>query len=276
MLWSEFLLRTPPNVAEKIEDLFKIDGQNVALTNQEVEFYCNSDKCKGNRLFHLINNPNMGTGYSSKNEFINYWCKNCGGLGKTFSLKLTRAANAKATEGQAMKFGEDPPFGPSTPSRLIKLIGPDRELFLKGRRAETQGLGVGAFAYYRRVVENQKGRLITEISAVANKLNAPQEIKDKFEQALNETQFSRAVDDIKDAIPSALYIDGHNPLILLHKALSEGLHGGTDEECLELATSIRLVLTDLSERLSLALREESELKQAIATLLNRGKKTPSA
>jgi len=46
---------------------------------------------------------------------------------------------------------------------VITLIGPDREIFLRGRRAENQGLGIGAFAYYRRVVENQKGRIITQI-----------------------------------------------------------------------------------------------------------------
>jgi hypothetical protein len=38
-----------------------------------------------------------------------------------------------------------------------------------GRRAENQGMGIGAFAYYRRVVENQKNRIIAEIKRVAEK-----------------------------------------------------------------------------------------------------------
>ena len=42
----------------------------------------------------------------------------------------------------------------------MKLVGPDRDDFLKGRRCENQGLGVGAFIYYRRVVENQKNRIL--------------------------------------------------------------------------------------------------------------------
>ncbi len=49
--------------------------------------------------------------------------------------------------------------------------------------------------------------------------------------------------------------------------LSEGLHAGTDKECLELATSIRVVLTELAERISQALKDEAELNQAVARLM---------
>ena len=54
----------------------------------------------------------------------------------------------------------------------------------------------------------------------------------------------------KVAIPESLLINGHNPILLLHNALSEGVHAMTDEQCLELASSIRIVLAELSERIS--------------------------
>jgi hypothetical protein len=50
------------------------------------------------------------------------------------------------------------------------------------------------------------------------------------------------------------------PLLLLHDALSEGIHEYTDAECLELATAIRLILTDLSEKISMTLKEKAEIK----------------
>jgi hypothetical protein len=150
-----------------------------------------------------------------------------------------------ANEGAAVKLGEFSSFGPPIPSRVITLIGPDRELFIRGRRAENQGLGIGAFAYYRRVVENQKGRLIIEIAKVAKRLGAAEEELARFKAAARESQFRRAIDDIKSSIPKVLMINGHNPLTLLHSALSEGLHAGADEECLELATSIRVVSLNL-------------------------------
>lgn len=55
--------------------------------------------------------------------------------------------------------------------------------------------------------------------------------------------------------------------LLLHNALSEGLHAQTDEECLELATSIRVVLTDLVERMASVLSDHAELKTAVKRLV---------
>lgn len=162
-----------------------------------------------------------------------------------------------------------PPFGPPVPSKVVTLIGPDREMFLRGRRVENQGLGIGAFAYYRRVVENQKGRLIKKIGEVAKRSGASEAVLNIFERAAKETQFSKAVESVKSVLPPVLLIDGHNPLTLLHSALSEGLHEKTEEQCLELATSIRVVLTKLSERISTALKDEAESKQALNTLMNK-------
>ena len=52
---------------------------------------------------------------------------------------------------------------------------------------------------------------------------------------------------IKHGLPSALFIRGENPLKLLYGVLSDGLHDQDDVYCLDLATSIRLVLTELAE-----------------------------
>jgi len=110
-----------------------------------------------------------------------------------------------------------PPFGPPVPPRVITLIGPDRDSYLKGRRSETQALGIGAFAYYRRVMENQKNRLLDEIIRVAQRTNAKQATIGLLKDAIKETQFSKAVDMVKDAIPESLLVHGHNPLTLLHR-----------------------------------------------------------
>ena len=39
-------------------------------------------------------------------------------------------------------------------------------------------------------------------------------------------------------MPESLLINGHSPILLLHSALSEGLHAQTDEQCLELAEAL--------------------------------------
>jgi hypothetical protein len=109
---------------------------------------------------------------------------------------------------------------------------------------------------------------------VSQKIGASKEILDDLSAAKNETQFSKAVGTIKHGIPQALLINGHNPLMLLHSALSEGLHAQTDEQCLELATSIRVVLTDLVDRLGNALKDEAELNAAVNRLLKANASKP--
>ena len=166
------------------------------------------------------------------------------------------------------KLGELPGYGPPVPPRLIKLIGPDREVFLKGRNCENQGLGIGAFTYYRRVVENQKNRILGEIVKVFEKIGVSQDKIDTLGQAIKETQFSKALGMAKDVMPESLLIDGHSPILLLHRALSRGVHELSDEECLKLAGTVRLVLGELSERLSAILKDKVELTEAVSTLMH--------
>jgi hypothetical protein len=145
------------------------------------------------------------------------------------------------------------------------------DLFLKGRRAEIEGLGIGAFSYYRRIIEAQKNRLLDEVIRVARHLGTSPDTIAVLEAAKQETQFSRPVDDVKDAIPPALYIKGHNPLTLLHSALSQGLHNESDEKCLEAASDVRLILVEFAERLTEAMKDHKELNDALTRLVNRKK-----
>jgi len=86
-------------------------------------------------------------------------------------------------------------------------------------------------------------------------------------QRARRTQFSKALEDVKELIPASLLVDGQNPMKLLHKALSIGLHAKDDETCLKIAHSVRMVLQDLSIRVKEALRDERELTQAMTDLM---------
>ena len=147
------------------------------------------------------------------------------------------------------------------------MIGADRDSYLKGRQAENQGLGVGASAYYRRVVESQKNRILDEIIRVGQRIGAQPDVIADLTAAKHEAQFSKAVETVKHGLPQMLMVNGHNPLTLLHAALSEGLHAQTDETCLEMATTIRVVLTELADRLGNALKDQAELNSAVTRLM---------
>jgi hypothetical protein len=179
-----------------------------------------------------------------------------------------------------MKFGQIPTFGPQIPARLLRLVQPDMELFLQGTRAEKRGFGIGAFAYYRRVVENQRNLIIGKIAKAVQIVGTTAAIDQLFKDAMNQFQFSQSIEMLKDVIPQALLINGENPLILLHSALSKGLHDPemTDQHCLQLAQSIRVVLTELAERIATVSKEDRELVNAIKVLraIPRGAKKPAA
>ena len=266
--FANFLESNPPDTVEDISNLCKQVGANWQLVTPDIQLHCSSEACDGLRFFQSIGSTIYPEENSWKNGFMAYVCRNCGQTQKIYALAVFQN-RIPHYHGKAIKYGESPPFGPPIPSRVISLIGPDRDLFLAGRRAENHGLGIGAFAYYRRVVENQKGRIIIEIGKVAKRLGASAEEVAQYENAAKETQFSAAIEQVKTVFPTSLKIEAHNPLTLLHSALSEGIHAQTDVECLEIAQEIRLVLIELAERISQALKEQAELKQAVSKLLSR-------
>ena len=276
MSFQKFLTDCPPGDDERdISDLIEERRRGVAaatvsrvLATPPIQLHCNGDifgeaTCGGMMVFRSGAFLSVSKGFSR--HFLSYMCSNCQTTGKTFALEVRWDGEGAA--GSCRKLGESPAYGPPTPSRLIALIGPDRENFLKGRRCENQGLGIGAFAYYRRIVEKQKNRILEEIVKVAERAGE-EEVAKKLKAAIAETQFSKALDGVKDAIPQALLIEGHSPLGLLHKATSRGLHELNDAKCLELATDIRRVLAELSNRLAQVLKDDRELKDSVSRLMN--------
>jgi hypothetical protein len=265
---AEFLETVPPNTWKAITVLTGAHPNylnHLALNFPEIFLFCANEACNGFRFFVTNRSPLMVEAGKGGYAYVTYVCRNCGAVNKTYALWFKIADDGES--GKLFKFGEFPEFGPPTPSRVITLIGGERDLFLKGRRSENQGLGIGAFGYYRRVVENQKNRILDEVLKVSRKLGAEAALIAELEKAKEESQFSKAIETIKHGIPQALMIDGHNPLSLLHAALSVGLHNQSDEECLTLATSIRVVLTELADRMGQALKDEAELKGAVSKLL---------
>lgn len=268
MSWVDFLQEQPPGsvitVANAIHQIKSQWGTNTEIVVPELQLFCPEPTCNGYMFFTSEDKEKWVSKDKWTKTFLTYWCRHCQRYSKMFALALQPKDKDQC---DAYKFGELPGFGPPIPSRALRLIQPDRELFLSGRRCENQGLGIGAFTYYRRVVENQWGRLIGEIIKVAKAINAPQATISALEAATTEQQFSKTVKGLKDAVPQTLLINGHNPLILLHAALSNGVHNLPDKECLELATSIRVVLVELAEKLGQALKDEKELSDAVAKLL---------
>jgi hypothetical protein len=269
----EFLETIPQNQRRQIEDLLHSYsasyGMDFRLNTSEILLHCDHDNCQGPRYYRPARDIDLNRNEVSS-MFVYYKCSNCAENVKVYALHCS--TDKEGNSGICIKLGEIPSFGPPTPPKLQKLIQPDRELFMKGRQCETHGLGVGAFTYYRRVVEDQKDRILNEIIKVAKQIGGMPDVIVDLQTAKKEIQFTKAIGDMKHGIPESLMIEGQNPLLLLHRALSEGIHSHTDEECLDMATNIRIVLTELSERLGIALKDDQKLKTAVKSLSKPKKK----
>ena len=261
--WTTFLESTPPNVAKVIANLADYVGVSSGITQWKVsrprlKLHCDIDD--GLRGFDDTERS-TDIGY----QFLHYRCRDCGRQLKAFSV-LIGLRDRDHGIVEVMKLGEYPPFAAPISARIAKLLGPqDLALYRQGTRAEAQGLGIGAATYFRRVVENQWRLLVKELRQAAEKLG----VRDLavYDEASTETQFSNAVRKLKDAIPGKLLIlDGENPLTLLHQPLSIQLHTLSDEECLQQAEDIRLVLTAMLENIADALSDHAELKGAVNRL----------
>lgn len=269
----EFLEAKPPGawfrLAESIE---RRPDARLSIKWPPLSIYCSSSSCAGVRIYDVMSDGYVQSGsllLSQQIEvLVRYQCRNCKKTTKHFAIVVFphELKSPGAAQLLGYKLGELPNFGPPIPARVNSLIGPDRELFFQGYRAEKQGMGIGAAAYYRRVVENQKARIFDEIIRVAQALGGHELVIEDMEHAKRQTQFTTAVEAIKHALPPALQIQGCSPLTLLHSALSDNLHNHSDRDCLAQAQDIRLILFELAERLGSALADSAQLKAAIARL----------
>ncbi len=280
--FKQFLETSPPDIEVIVSDRasgpHKNRGGGYSLGNArffrlltpELDLHC--EKCNGTRAFKCTNEYAATLGYRAVFEELTYECKNCKD-GDRFSKRFCLAIIGEGNEGPVQKIGEYPAYNPVTSRKVYDLIGENhRDLFLKGRRAELRGLGIGAFAYYRRIVDDQKDMIVDRLEKVAKRLGASEDALKVFANAKAQDQFTSAFKEIKDALPPALFIAGHNPLTILYDVLSDGIHDLSDEECLAHARTVRTLLIALADRISEISKDEAKVVQAIGTFLNRKQK----
>ncbi len=281
MSFQEFLVGIPLLSVREVLVILGLEGEgNYARRYMRLPMlalYCTDKACQGTRQFDPMETKGVYLGNDVKprlwfDRLFDYCCRNCRRTVKTYALRCQLAGlDVKAPQVSHMsKIGEIPAFGEPRPNAVQDVLDDAILYFERGYRSETAGLGIGAFAYYRRFVESHKNKIIAEIRKVAVAQGAKQDVLDTLDRAAKSNSFENAVKTVKDAIPDSLrHSGGHNPLTLLHDALSAGLHNEDDNQCLELAKDIRLLLTDLSERTTQALTNNAELGQAVNRLLQR-------
>lgn len=268
---KQFLEQVHPSVEKEIEGLWTTayyssgGGSFRRITWPDLRLHCKV--CAGERTFRNNSPEQVGRDKQFANAHPFYICGDCHEQTKNYALHVTLDDRG---DGTLYKYGELPPFGIPVPNRLLRLFGNvDGSIFLKGRQCENLGHGIGAFSYYRRIVESHKNDIFNEIIKVAETVGAPQDLIDELEAAKVEISFAKSIGHIKTALPQGLLINGHNPLNALHGALSVGIHNESDEDCLAAAQAVRLVLSDLVEKIATLKQDNKQLNDAVQLLLSK-------
>jgi hypothetical protein len=267
MKFEDFLGKYPPGEVHAIANLgiSRSPTSLPILIKPRLKLHCANSYCNGIRFFDAFQTRNVRLTEKWSRVFLHYSCANCRSHSKIFAMMVRW--NSDIDEGEAVKIGEWPPFGPKISPLVVSILGANKELFQMGRRAEIQGLGIGAFTYYRKVIENQKDHIIDEIIRIFRRTNSSQAQIEKLKAAKAEKGLKKAVEKISDAIPQALLINGYNPLALLEQAITKGFYVQKDNDALLLATAIRKILTELTERLAKALEDQTDLDEAVNFIL---------
>jgi hypothetical protein len=198
--FKQFLETVHPSVTKEVTDLWieTYSGDALpVLLKPELRLHC--ERCDGERTFRSNDSVPQLRSDSVNVRFLGYVCGDCLKHLKSFSLWIELDGETEGL-GAVYKFGERPPFGIPVPNKVLSLFGNDRTNFIKGRQCENQGLGVGAFAYYRRVVESHKNEIFDEIIKVCATVGASKELIEELGRAKKEISFTKAIGQIKTAL----------------------------------------------------------------------------
>lgn len=227
-------------------------------------------KCGSNQTFNMTNS--YGEFYSfvnppSKDQKVRlmYQCQSCRNFTRQFDVYISPNLD------YIYKFGQYPEWEIKIDKNLERALDKHSKTFRKGLVCESQGYGIGAFAYYRRITEEIIDELLDSILDLID-----EEHKSEYIIALEKTKQTRVTQDkidlVKDLLPPILKPNGMNPLGVLHSELSEGLHAESDQDCLGNANHIKSILTFLINQIIQSKESAREFSESMKTLLEKRSK----
>ncbi|WP_148712938.1 hypothetical protein [Corallococcus sp. AB030] len=243
------------------------DFTSSLLWPDAIHLQCKSEECK-----HL--ESTTWRPEHSRIERLQFKCSNCDTAKvehwyKPITTKTTESQTAKGSvtlvkDFECIKVGQWPVWAPKIPNRLLKNLGPSAPLFRRGLACLQEGLGIGASAYFRRVIEEEVKTLLDLVERAA-RLDDDKGALENINLARQSQVASERLKIAIEKVPPSLRPGNANPLAILYGALSGAVH--QEPEDVALATATRLLKTfiflfeELKERMDAAEAYSSELNQ---------------
>ena len=168
------------------------------------------------------------------------------------------------------KVGQTPPQSIDIGAELRNRLGSTAEYYKQALVCKSQNYGIGALAYLRRVVEEKTDELIDVVVELAATYNVPGETIEQLQKAKQQVQYEEKLRVASEVIPDALRPGGVNPLGQLHKHLSVGLHGKSDDQCIAIFNDLQSDFEYVFRNLHVEAEQRREFAKRVQERAGRG------
>ena len=163
------------------------------------------------------------------------------------------------------KLGIYPEIKPLINKSISKYF--DRETnnwYFKAIKSLNENFGIGAFAYFRRIVEKELIKIINDLSLIES------EDSIKIKELLNKYNKTEKIyliyENIFEFLPHSLKGLNDNPFQILYQQTSKGLHNLSEQECLKRANNINQLLEFVIKKMNEEKSEILKIRQVIKEL----------
>jgi len=249
---------------------FLVEEESGIPVPEEVERYCTT--CRSATNWRWDGLPGSAEVIELGLKWIPYRCRNCGK--ESFSVWI----RVWLSEGKVFveKVGQYPKLGIALPADFEEALGASRGLYIKGMTSRHAGYGIGALAYFRRIIDDTIADILGVLEAAMVEADANADAIETVRRARAGKVFDEKVKLAAEAIPPNLKPGGMNPFTDLYDLYSIGLHGLSDEECCEIVDAMdeamKYIYTELKNRTEGAARYKDaamKIHQTVAKLRSR-------
>jgi hypothetical protein len=235
-----------------------------SLWINEIDAFC--EHCEQNRPFQYPHSHGSGAGMptpvlKSGTSHFEFSCVSCRTSHREYLVEQILSDETIKIQ----KYGELPRRKLPRDRVLQKFLKDDLDNYEKAVVCLSHEYGIAAFAYFRRIVENNINRLLDLIQEDAQSSGGDSSILDAISDLRQDSPMSKKIEVANAALPSHLKPDGLNPLGRLYQVLSEGIHSLSEAECLQKAKStsecLAFLVSELASRKEHRIRFKSTVGQ---------------
>ena len=258
---KEFLENVPLYVWQEFEKPANL----IDLQICEIDAFC--EKCEQSRPFQAFRSsgpvvPVARFHLETGTSHLEFTCVSCRKSRREYHVE-------QIVDGETIrlqKYGELPKKQLERNPVLQRFLKDDLENYEKAVVCLSNGYGVAAFAYFRRVVENNIDKLLDLVQEDAQSSSANTEVNSVLVELKKNSPMSKKIEIANHALPEHLNPDGLNPLGRPYQVLSEAVHNFSEEECLSKAKITSECLAYLVSELASRKKHRDQFKSMIGGL----------